>query len=253
MTFKLMIVEDELLERQALRKIISRNFQSIKIVAEAENGQQAIEFAKKYEPDIMLLDIGIPEINGLTAQKEIVKFLPFIQTIIISAYSDFTYAQKAISMHVKEYLLKPVRPGTIVDSITRVLNDLKKPTVYEQLPKRVDNNSVINQAIQIIEQSYMKNIRLDYIANQVHVNPQYLSRLFKQETNFNYSEYLTLFRLEKAMELLLNTDYPIFRIAQEVGFSDASYFCKVFSKHKNISPNKFRNKDGKFSFHNLVN
>ncbi|NBJ68036.1 MULTISPECIES: response regulator [Clostridia] len=242
MTYKIMIVEDESLERKALKTIISRNFQTIDIIAEAENGNQAIEFAKIYKPDMMLLDIGIPEMNGLAVQKNIIKFLPSIQTIIITAYSSFTYAQEAISSHVNDYLLKPVRPSTLVNSIHNALMNIgeKKCIPCDIFPEQLPENPIIQQAIALIKKNYMKDIRLDWIADNVHLNPQYLSRLFKRTMNASYSEFLTSIRLEKAIDLLLNSDYPIYRIANEVGFSDASYFCKVFVHYKKMSPHKFR-------------
>lgn len=242
MTYRIMIVEDELLERQALRTIISKNFQSIEVVAEAENGKQAIDFAKKYKPDMLLLDIGIPEMNGLVAQKRIIEIIPNIQTIIITAYSSFTYAQEAVSSHVNDYLLKPVRPSILVESINKALTNItkRKRISYDMSPEDNPDNPIIRKVIALIEENYMKDIRLDWIADIVHLNPQYLSRLFKRVINISFSEYLTLFRLEKGKDLLLTSNYPIYRIANEIGFSDASYFCKVFAQYNNMSPNKYR-------------
>lgn len=242
MTYTLMIVEDELLERQALQSIISNKFEMINIIGEADNGRKAIELAKNLKPDIILLDIGIPDINGLEAQKIIIQFLPQVQTIILTAYSDFTHAQQAVSIRVNDYLLKPIRTPILIESIHKAIENIPKKDEnnHKNVILKMSNNNLIQQAINLIEGNYNKEIQLNWLANEIHLNPQYFSRLFKKEVGISFSEFLTLYRIEKAKTLLMESDFPIYRIANEVGFSDASYFCKVFGKHTDTSPNSYR-------------
>lgn len=83
-------------------------------------------------------------------------------------------------------------------------------------------------------------LKIDQIANEVKVERTYLFKLFKQYITVSPQQYLIQFRLNKASELLRKTNYPIEEIAFLVGFSNASHFSKIFSKHKCLSPKKFR-------------
>lgn len=98
--YKLMIVEDEPLERKALRIILKKEFYNIDIIEDSKNGEEAVLKAKVFKPDIILMDIKMPEKTGLDAQKEIIEFLPNVKTIIITAYEQFSYAQTAIKMEL---------------------------------------------------------------------------------------------------------------------------------------------------------
>lgn len=237
----LMIVEDEQLEREALRKIISSSFEKeLDIVEDATNGREAIVKARKFCPDIILMDVGLPELNGIESQEGIIKFLPNVQTIVITAYSDFYYMQKAMQNKTVDYLLKPVRPHDLRKALTKVLNNIRKA---DQLEKQEIDNSIdtIRKAVDYIDHRYREKLSLEIIADAVHLNPQYLSRKFKQDTHIGVMEYINKKRMECAKDYLVNTDLPIYRIAQETGFSDAAHFSKVFMKFENQKPSVYRN------------
>jgi YesN/AraC family two-component response regulator len=116
-----MIVEDEPLERMALRKMIQRLFLDLEILEDAKNGEEAILKTKLLRPHILLMDIRMPEMNGLEAQKRIIQAFPAVKTIIFSAYSDFQYAQEAIKHGVVEYLLKPVPPEDLKNALNKAI------------------------------------------------------------------------------------------------------------------------------------
>lgn len=242
MSQRLMIVEDEALEAQALKTIISKEFPGIDIVGHAVSGQEAIMIAKDKVPEIILMDIGIPEIDGLTAQREIISFLPNVQTIVLTAYSDFHHAQSAISSGVVEYLLKPARKEIIVAAIGKVMYGLEQDsssniTVDLQV---TSTDERINKAISFIKNNYMSDIQVNQLAKLLFLNPQYFSRLFKKEMNISFSEFLILYRIDKAKRLLTTTDLPIYSIAAQTGFTDASYFCKKFNQYVGKTPLNYR-------------
>jgi len=101
-------------------------------------------------------------------------------------------------------------------------------------------SEVIQKVIIYIHQNYLKKITLEDVALEVHLNAQYLSRLFKKEINQSFVDYLNGLRVKRACELLKQTNYTIYRIAIETGFSDAPYFTRVFVKHMNMTPGNFR-------------
>lgn len=240
--YKLMIVEDEPLERMALRKIIERKYFNINVAEDARNGNEAVEKAKIYRPHIILMDIKMPEMGGLEAQKRIIKLLPKVKTIILSAYDEFDYAREAIKYGVVEYLLKPVKPDDLVQAIDAVIERLSrdKSNGIQNETDDMVGADILKKVLYFIDQNYCSELKLNTVAEFAHLNPQYLSRYFKKEMGITFTDYVTKLRMEKAKKLLAETDYPIYRIALELGFSDPSYFNKVFTKYENQPPNKYK-------------
>lgn len=239
--YKLMIIDDEPLERFALRKIISNKYFNISIVEDAENGTEAVEKAKIYRPNIILMDIRMPEASGLEAQERIIKVLPHVKTIILSAYDEFEYAQEAIKYGVFDYLLKPVKTEDLISSIDSVIESLVKDNSSMGVQNdaiHVENNLI--NLLNYIDQNYCAELKLNTVAEFVHLNPQYFSRYFKKEMGITFTEYITKLRIEKAKKLLVTTNFPIHRIASELGFSDPSYFNKVFLKYEKQPPYKYK-------------
>ncbi|MBB6731206.1 response regulator transcription factor [Cohnella zeiphila] len=99
----------------------------------------------------------------------------------------------------------------------------------------------IQQAIDYIEEHYLDSeLSIKQVAENIHLNPSYLSTLFKKETGETFTGYVTKLKLQKAQVLLRNTDMKISEICQTVGFDDSTYFSSVFKKHFHVSPSEFR-------------
>ncbi len=237
--YKLLIAEDEELERIALKKIIERNFPNIQVLNYAKNGEEAINLAKTYTPDILLMDIRMPLKNGIEAQKEIIKFLPHIKTVIVTAYSEFTYAQEAIKHSVYDFLLKPVSPKVLSDCIKSIIN---LPGFHEssQDTESSFTQEALTKSIKFIEENYLKGLTLADISKQVHLSEKYFSRYFKIKTGSTITQYIQDLKINRAKDLLKNSNTPIYRIAMDLNFSDSSYFTKVFLKHEGITPRQYR-------------
>ena len=124
-TETILLVDDEELERIYLKQAIEQSTNTLRVIGEAGNGREAIELAFKLLPNYILMDIRMPGINGLDAIKEIKSLHPEIICIIITAYEEFSYAQKALRIGAEEYLLKPVSPEEVL-SVIEVLKKEKK-------------------------------------------------------------------------------------------------------------------------------
>ena len=122
MSYKVLIVEDEEIIRNHIKKLIDWNSMKLEIVGEAENGNQAVELIEKYSPNIVLLDIRLPLQNGLEVLKKTAD-RP-ISFIAISAYKDFEYAYSCLNYKVSSYLLKPISKGELYNAVTKVKEDL---------------------------------------------------------------------------------------------------------------------------------
>ncbi|QCX33184.1 helix-turn-helix transcriptional regulator [Caloramator sp. E03] len=106
--------------------------------------------------------------------------------------------------------------------------------------KKAQENKPIRVAKQYISKNYKKDITLEDIANEVHLNPVYFSVMFKKEVGMNFSEYLINYRIDIAKELLKNKNYNICQIADMVGYKDSKYFSKLFTKVVGIKPLEYR-------------
>ena len=124
--YKLMLVDDEALSRYVLRTLITKKFSNIEIVGEAENGRQAIELNRKLLPDIIIMDIKMPGINGIDASVEIVGEFPNTNILILTAYNNFDYIKSALDIGVKGYILKPVKESEVVEKINKVLSQIEE-------------------------------------------------------------------------------------------------------------------------------
>jgi two-component system response regulator YesN len=122
------------------------------VVAIAVNGLQAVEMAKEQHPDIVLLDINMPEMDGLTAYKEIAKIYPDIGCIIISTEKDSTTLRTAMSIGVQEYLIKPFTVDELEIAITRV---------YERV-KQTRQKLAQTARLQMQRETYLKQLATEY-------------------------------------------------------------------------------------------
>jgi len=120
MEYKVLICDDEPLEREVLALIIERSGLPFKTVGEAKNGFEAVEKAEELNPDVVLMDIKMPGKDGLAASAEIKNLLPNTKIIIITAYDELEFVKEALKIGSVDYLLKPIRP----EEFTAVLKKL---------------------------------------------------------------------------------------------------------------------------------
>lgn len=135
---KLLVVDDEKYDRESIIEMISTEFKDKFELYEARNGREAIEISDRLRPDIIIMDIRMPGINGLKAIQEIRKFLPGVYFIILTAYDYFDFAVEAVNNNVKEYILKPFSRSDIVEKILKAMN-------YVHLEKRKRIDDIENQ------------------------------------------------------------------------------------------------------------
>jgi two-component system, response regulator YesN len=121
--------------------------------------------------------------------------------------------------------------------IVKVLDRFTE-SVYEN--RNIKNVDMIRKTREFIRANYKKKIRLIDISKAIYLSPYYLSHIFKKETGSTLLEYLTKVRIEEAKRLLESTTWNTTRISFEVGYSDQSYFCKVFKKSEGISASDYK-------------
>ena len=129
---KILIVDDEAIVRAGIRSLIDWEAHGYSLIGEASNGIQALDIAKKLVPDIVLVDIAMPEMDGLELIKNIARHVPSCAFIILSGYDEINYYKKAISLGVKEYILKSsANASEILQIVERVADEIRKERVFD--------------------------------------------------------------------------------------------------------------------------
>lgn len=118
-TIRLFLCDDHMLFRQGLKKLLELE-QGIRIVGEANNGQEMLDAVKKASPDVILMDIGMPEMDGVTATYKVKKILPYSNIIILTVYEDEPHIFQAIKAGAMGYLLKDVSIDEVIEAIRLV-------------------------------------------------------------------------------------------------------------------------------------
>lgn len=123
--YKIVIADDEVIERRAIKTIINSNFKDLFEIHEAKNGREAIELNDRIKPHILIMDIKMPGINGIEAIKEIRKNFKEVYIIIISAFDYFSYVKEAMEYDVRDYLLKPLRRSEVITKLQNAIELLE--------------------------------------------------------------------------------------------------------------------------------
>jgi len=234
-----MIVDDEYNIRDGLVNAVPWRTIGVEVVAEARDGQEALEQARKYHPDVVITDISMDEMNGLEFSEALLRERPGTKIIILSGYGEFSYAQRAVRLRVFAYLLKPVTPEELLAQVSEALKTVGAEPVPEA--GALSGRAVIRRALEYLEAYYADHeTSLDSLAEHLGLTPAYLSKLFKGETGRNYSEALTDLRIERAKQLLLTTNLRTSEVGDRVGYSNPQYFATAFRKATGHTPSEFR-------------
>lgn len=235
---KIIIVEDEYRIRTGLSNLIEKVGVNCKVIAEAENGYEGLKLIQNLEPDIVITDISMPKFDGLQMIEKAKELGISCKFVILSGYANFEYAQKGIHLGVKEYLLKPVTITNVRELLGKLVES--ETEVKEHREESVSGFSgVVSDMIGKIETNYGKHLGLDYFVVKYRLTPEYISILFARETGVTFSNYLKRVRIEKAKELLMNTNIKIYEVACRVGYPDQKYFSKVFKEYTGVSAKQF--------------
>ncbi len=402
--YTILLVDDEPTARNGMRSCINWEAHDLTIVGEADNGAAALEKALELRPDIVLTDIRMPVMDGITLTDRLRTSLPSCKILVMSGYEEFSYAKKLMGMKVSEYLLKPVSEEELIEALDRLTGEIQEESLqksslaatdtllYESLPQlksrlllkmlkgslppnedllqqtdilslpiqwarcrlmvmiiAIDSfsfaaeksdardlellqfaianiaeeivnrtasgflcysgfenvtgiigvdkahscdigalcqniamlvkehlnlkifigvgeavasivqlkeafssaqsvlddkmhkgkRSIVQMTLRYMEEHYNRNVSLAEAAQRVFVTPNYLSRVFKEEMNANFIDWLNLIRVNKAKELLVSTNLKTYEIAEQVGYKDYKYFSAMFKKIVGRTPKEY--------------
>ena len=206
----------------------------------AENGYDGLKLIQAAEPDLVITDIQMPKMDGLEMIEKAKRIGFEGPYIMLSSYGTFEYAQKAIRLGVKDYLLKPITISAIRELLLKLKGELEEKTEEKAGGESgMEYSGVVEEMIKVIQMDYGKHLSLDYFADKYKFSVQYLSNLFSRETGMTFSNFIKKVRMEKAKELICTTDYKIYEIACLVGYPDQKYFSKVFREYCDVTPKQY--------------
>ena len=251
--YSCIIIDDEKSFTIGLSKYINQKPElGFEVTGTFFSSEDALNFIKTNFVDLVITDISMPDLSGL----EVSKFLSTrsdIETIIISAHSNFEYAQQAIYHNVLAYILKPIDFKILDEVLTNTYKKIKSKTSHHAVPPALEESftsnpdicdnkkSLIEKAKGYIDKHYADDLSLQFISSYVYLSPAYFSRIFTEIENISFSSYLNQVRLEKSIELL-KKQTKLDSIAKAVGFSSTKYFVQKFKNYTGMTPtNYYRN------------
>ncbi len=262
--YQVMIADDEAIERMVLHKTVQKHLGDICEIHQAENGREALKIYEEKKIQIAILDIEMPGINGIQTAEKIRETDPYCSIIFLTAFDEFNYAKKAITVRALDYLLKPYQEEELLSVLEEAIRlaDRRRDERTAQAQIAAGQEPPQAEAVEAAEdvgesgygriskvseiirsyicQHYMNDLSMQDVARMMNYSEAYFCKLFKQCFSCNFTAYLTQFRMEEAKKLLAEPTVNVKNVGEAVGYSDSNYFAKVFKRYTGSSPTEYR-------------
>lgn len=268
--YRVLIADDEMIERTILYRTIHKNLKDRCEIFQAENGREALEIYEREKTQIVILDIEMPGINGIEAAERIREKDRDTNIIFLTAYDEFSYAKKAITVRALDYLLKPYEEKELMlvleeairlteeheNRINRVQDAVSQRTLMkeksqwpEDRPEEGEEPEELGKArmgkvtemiLNYIQKNYMYDISMQEVARVMNYSEAYFCKLFKQCFSKNFTSYLTEYRVAEAKKMLEEPTVNVKDVGKSVGYMDSNYFARVFKRITGQTPTEYR-------------
>lgn len=240
--YKVILVDDEKISLEMLEQSFKWKDYGFQISGVFTDALAALKHVKESGADVVITDIEMPTMNGLDFATEVRKNVPGAKIVILSAYDKFSYAQKAISIGVFEYVLKPITEERAEEVLLKLKIQLDKDNgVYSEIDDSYGIKNVrFKTMIEYINSNYMKKLSLSELADMFNLNVTFCCSLFNKNFDCTFIEYCTRLRMKKAAELIKDGEMNVYQIAEYLNY-DYIYFNKLFKKHYGMTPRRYSN------------
>lgn len=243
MTFRVIVADDEDCIREGMASQIESMGSELRVVACASDGVEALELVEGHIPEIVVIDINMPRMDGLECIRRIREKDPSCIIIIVSGYDRFEYAQKALQFSVDYYLLKPVEDEEFEATIRRGMQKysarLARLAAGDAIGGRENSPEKI---LAYIKAHYTDDsISVEKLESVFSMSRSALFKSVKSAAGVSVIEYITSLRMDSARALLLDRpDCSVKEVCSAVGYRDQHYFSRLFKQCFGCSPKTFR-------------
>ncbi len=200
MMYKVLIVDDEEIICQGIASVIQWENYGFNLIGTAENGAEALQKIRDYQPDIVITDIKMPVIDGLELIKQSKEEKPDIEFIILSGYGEFDFAKQAMQYNVQEYLLKPCNEETILKALNHVVATIQKHQDKEKFLK--DTQEAFTRVLPLVREQFLRDLMIgkhyskeeyDYYIHTLKIQYSKITMVvLKTEGNSSYQNLFSL-------------------------------------------------------------
>ncbi|MCL6604235.1 MAG: response regulator [Paenibacillus sp.] len=255
---KVLLVDDEAPILNNLNRVLPWQEMGMIVAGMARSGMDALRIAEEERPDLVLCDIRMPVMDGLTFVSKLRELGLNSEVLLLTGYQEFDYAREAIRLGVKEYICKPIHYEELGNKIRDIGGQIRsrqyKDKLYSSIPlfqevpmaesenAKKSTEQLMNSAVQYITEHLNLDIGIDEVAHKLGISGSYFCLLFKNRFAMTFVEYVTLQRMEAAKFMLVHSDKSITTIGSGVGYQERRYFTKVFQKQTGMSPKEYRDR-----------
>lgn len=241
--YGVVLVDDERLIVKGLRSVVPWESLGCRVIGTAYDGAGGLKLIREIHPDIVLTDIRMPNMDGLTMLAALRSEFPRMQMSVLTAYRDFEYARQSLHLGVCRYLLKPSDMNELEEAVRQMVSRLEtEPRESSQEEESAAGNYIVQAALGYMrEHCAEQHISLSDVAEHVYVSQWHLSKLLNRETGQSFFDLLGNMRIEAAKRLLANPARRIHEVAEAVGYLDVAHFSKSFKKYVGRTPGEYRN------------
>lgn len=242
-----MIAEDEPLAVDFLQRTVNWESLGFTIVGIARTGAEALELHSSLRPDIVFVDMKLPQVSGIEVCSQIRLLDQRCRLVILSAYREFDYAREALLYGVSRYMLKHELDNAALRSLLQDIRDELMEFEAEQIEDRIDSGTLdtprdelVRRIRNYIASAYGKSIGVPDIADHVGGSTSNVNRVFRDATGITLYQYLVEVRIVSARRLLRDTLKPVSEIGRLVGFASPQHFSRAFHARVGCSPSNYR-------------
>lgn len=242
--YRVVLADDERIIVTGLSRAFPWAEYGCEVAATASDGVEGVSAVRRTKAHILLTDIRMPNMDGLTMVAALKSEFPHLQISVLTAYRDFDYAQQALHLGVCRYLLKPSRMEELREAVSRMTANLA--ALPECVPEDAEDEAgesgafIARAALKYIEGHYAEHLSLSEVAQSVYVSQWHLSKLINRHLGRSFLDIVNNLRIERAKALLTDPALRVSEIAYEVGFADVAHFSRNFKKLTGKTPLAYR-------------
>ncbi len=239
MYHKVLIVDDEQTIRSGLYKFHWEQL-GFEAVAAVEDGKEALDYVLSHPVDVVLCDIRMPRMDGLSFAQEIWERKLRVTIIFLTGFKDMQYIRQAMRYGCRDYLLKPTRFKQLEELFAHLKQELDQA---KDTPLLFGDDDLVIRTAKNYILTHLESVSLESLSSFLHLSPTYLSKLFKDRTGFHFSDYCQQERMALAKKLLLDSRNQVQDIAIRTGYSNAANFARAFKVQFGYSPTEYREQE----------